>query len=223
MTGAQIAEDAARAAHRNPPTLGTLLLLYRELLWGSRSYRWARWGVAGVVSIQGLRLLNDQAGLATLHSALSWLGWLGAAMCLAFFVVSPQSHRALTDLALLSGLERPAGWGAAHLARLSLPLKPLLLGAVTLWACVAWNRRALESLPRLLLATAASCAALLALCVTLTLLAALSERIAPRRPGRTLALLVLLPALLVSALPELPSVMHAYDGWTRASIELLER
>lgn len=224
MTGATetAAEDSERVERRTIPGFDTLLALHRELLLASRRYRWTRWAVALVVAVYGLRLLRDEAGLAALHSAMTWLAWLGVLMCLAFFAVPPQSHRALGDLARLSGLEPQADQGAIHLARLSLPLKPLLLGTSVLWICVAWNRRDVETIPTLALAALGCCASVAALCGALVLLAALCERVTPKRPVFTLSLLVVLPALLVSAIPELPSLVHAYGDWTRASIELLE-
>jgi hypothetical protein len=125
-------------------------------------------------------------------------------------------------LAALSGASIAGSWGTA-LARASLMFKPMAFAQALIWLCWMWHAQDLHRLPWLLLSFGASLLALASYCICLSGLAHLSEAIAPKKPTRLLLALLIVPALLASVIPELPSLLDAYETWLQASIALGQR
>ncbi len=216
-----IADNSRTLADPSQPRqLWTLSALQREVLVHSRAYRLGLWLQALLGFVYCVRLLSGAGGARTvLHGAIA-LGWTTVITASAFFRGSWAARHALHDLARLSGASRRE-WLGLGLARASLVVKPLVLGHTALWACWAWQLRSLSQLPWVIASFCASLLAVAALSACSSGLAAFSETVAPNKPARVLLILLVLPALLASVIPELPSLLDAHASWLGASVGLV--
>ncbi len=176
------------------------------------------WLFVLVVFIYGVRLLGG-GGAQTVQDAGVALAWTSLVTCGAFYYRSREARDALVDLATLSGANIRGDWGTA-LARASLIAKPVALAQTLVWLCWMWHAQDLLRLPWLLMSFGASMLALASYCTCISGLAHISETIAPQKPTLVLLALLIVPALLASVIPELPSLLDAYEAWLQASISL---
>lgn len=145
-------------------------------------------------------------------SALRGLAWVTAfaALCLARSA-SKQDH-SLEDLASLRGVDTSA-WKNSLLVYW-WPLARLYGGAAALVSLVLlWRSGELAGGMRALAAILLGFAVAAGFTAALAILTRLCEWLAPQRPKALLLTLLLLPALLRSGVPEVPSLIHLHHHW----------
>jgi len=202
--------------------IGTLSALFRQSLAQGRTHRIARWVMAGLTVIWCVSMLAGDAALDTVSHGQGVLAWLVVFATPSYFRADERTAQAICRLAALSGFDARSSRLALGLARASLSFWPLAFATTALWASVLWTHSSLAALPTTLLSTAECLLAAAVFAAALACLAAISERVASKKPGRVLLALVVIPALFFGVVPELPSVWHAYAGWTAKSVALAE-
>lgn len=196
--------------------------LFRESLLRGRAHRVARWIMAALTLIWSVSLLAGDAGLDVVAHGLGVLAWLVVFATQSYFRVDTDNARAIRELGRLSGFDARWSRWALGLARAEMSFRPLAIATTVLWLSVLWTRSSLTTLATLLGVWLVCLLAAAAFAVALSCLAAVAERLAPKKPGRVLLALVVIPALLSAVIPELPSVWHAYASWISKSVARAE-
>jgi hypothetical protein len=174
------------------------------------SARLSLWLHAGIAAYYALQTWG--AGHNAVGPALGALALPALLTTLSFFRRGP-SDDALVQLARLRGMSVPTLNIGLFFARAWLAMRPFLISVPLLWLSAMGAQSALSAWALLPLGILAGWACAVGLGLGLSGLAWLSEQLSPARPGRLLTLLVIVPALLKPAVPELPSLWHGYQAW----------
>lgn len=151
---------------------------------------------------------------APLGNALSALALPSLLTATVFFRSTPTTSP-FSELARQRGLSLGSLNMGVALARAWLVARPFAFSVPVLWLSALATSSALSAWFTALLGLLYSWLCALGLAACLSGLASLSERWSSARPGRVFWALVLIPALLKPALPELPSVWHGYRAWSQ--------
>lgn len=173
-------------------------------------YRLATGAMWVLVAITTYRLLRSEWHPQLWAATLRGLSWVTAFAALSLTRPSSQQDRSLEDLARLRGVNHASDWHASLLAYW-WPLARLYgWGAVLISLVLVWQSRELtqgfQNLAAILLALTVAAGFTAALAG----LARLCEWLAPQRPKALLLVLLLVPALLRSGAPEVPSLIHLH-------------
>jgi hypothetical protein len=158
---------------------------------------------------------------APLASALGALALPALLTATAFF--RPTAHSSpFSELAKQRGLSSMSLQLGVAAARAWLVMRPFAVSVPLLWLSALAASGTLAAWFSALLGMLASWVCALGLALCLSALASLSEQLSPTRARRLFWLLVFVPLLLKSAVPELPSVWHGYRAFTQWAAAQME-